>query len=82
MNVYCQKHHRQELKVHGGNDMDGNATLYVETCPKCVAEADAHGYEVGEADGKHEATLTTPTAEHVDATLARCDDLTIAAWVR
>ena len=42
--TYCVRHPRAVLKVSAGNDQDGNATLYVEPCPKCsFPEADG-GY--------------------------------------
>lgn len=60
----CHHHPGVELKVtsmHGHKPMkDGVSTAWhidIEPCPKCLADADAHGYEVGEADGRHQANL-------------------------
>jgi len=74
IDIRCWKHKAESLAVVEVQHVPGEASILVSSCPKCLAEADAHGYEVGEADAR---VLTVPR-EPIATALSKFDSAEIA----
>ena len=50
--IYCAKHSMYQLEVRSGRiDIQGNAILLVNPCPRCWNEGYEQGYEQGVKQG-------------------------------